>query len=65
MPRGDRPRPASCGRSPTQAGTQGAQLARQRAALETADDPIREVHRNHHTPISSTAAGLIVLEPAA
>jgi len=50
------------------AGTQGVEVLNwlaMRAALGAADGPIREVHRNYHIPISNTATGLLVLEPAA
>ena len=48
-----------------QTGTQGVELLMwlgMRAALGRG--PVRQVHRNYHIPISNTAAGLILLEPA-
>ncbi|MFV0462704.1 MAG: class III extradiol dioxygenase family protein [Nostocoides sp.] len=51
-----------------QAGTQGVEVLNwlaMRGALEVAQGPVREVHRNYHIPISNTAAGMLVLETAA
>jgi protocatechuate 4,5-dioxygenase beta chain len=47
-------------------GTQGVELLMwlaARAAL--GDGPVKRVHQNYHIPISNTASGLMVLEPAA
>ena len=46
-------------------GTQGVELVMwlaARAAL--GEGPVKRVHSNYHIPISNTAAGLMVLEPA-
>jgi protocatechuate 4,5-dioxygenase beta chain len=46
------------------AGTQGVELLMWLAARATLGEPVRRVHQNYHIPISNTAAGLILLEPA-
>jgi len=48
-------------------GTQGVQLLvwlAMRAALSATCPRVKEVHRNHHIPISKTATGLMALEAA-
>ncbi|HMN22330.1 MAG TPA: class III extradiol dioxygenase family protein [Ottowia sp.] len=46
-------------------GTQGIELLMWVAARGAIDDmPVRKVHSNYHIPISNTATGLLVLEPA-
>ncbi|HNT38771.1 MAG TPA: hypothetical protein PKO45_06585, partial [Rubrivivax sp.] len=44
-------------------GTQGIELLMWLAARATLDEA-RKVHSNYHIPISNTASGLLVLEPA-
>jgi protocatechuate 4,5-dioxygenase, beta chain len=46
------------------AGTQGIELLTWIAARATIRDAVVEVHSNYHIPISNTAAGLLVMEPA-
>jgi protocatechuate 4,5-dioxygenase beta chain len=46
-------------------GTQGVELLMWLATRAALDKGAREVHRNYHIPISNTAAGLMVMEPAA
>jgi protocatechuate 4,5-dioxygenase, beta chain len=46
------------------AGTQGVELLTWIAARATLSEPVRKVHSNYHIPISNTAAGLLVVEPA-
>ena len=51
-----------------QGGTQGVEILNwlgMRAALGSNGTRVREVHRNYYIPISNTATGLMVLEPAA
>ena len=46
-------------------GTQGIELLMWVAARGALDDmPVRQFHSNYHLPISNTATGLLVLEPA-
>jgi protocatechuate 4,5-dioxygenase beta chain len=45
-------------------GTQGVELVMWLAARGAMGPKVREVHRNYHIPISNTASGLQVLEPA-
>ena len=47
------------------AGTQGIELLMWLAARAALGDGARELHRNYHLPISNTAAGLMVMAPAA
>ena len=47
------------------AGTQGIELLMWLASRAALGEGAREVHRNYHIPISNTAAGLMVMEPAA
>ena len=47
------------------AGTQGIELLMWLAARGALGDGARELHRNYHIPISNTAAGLMVMAPAA
>jgi protocatechuate 4,5-dioxygenase beta chain len=47
------------------AGTQGVEILMWIAARGALHGRVSEVHRNYHIPISNTAAGLLVLEPAA
>jgi protocatechuate 4,5-dioxygenase beta chain len=47
------------------AGTQGVEILMWLAARGAMSGAVREVHRNYHIPISNTATGLLVLEPAA
>jgi len=46
-------------------GTQGVELLMWLATRAAMGEQVREVHRNYHLPISNTASGLMVLEPAA
>jgi protocatechuate 4,5-dioxygenase beta chain len=46
------------------AGTQGVELVMWLAARAALGQHAREVHRNYHIPISNTASGLQVFEPA-
>jgi len=46
------------------AGTQGVELVMWLAARATLGDKVRRVHQNYHIPISNTASGLMLLEPA-
>ena len=46
------------------AGTQGVELLNWLVARGTLSGNVRERHRNYHIPISNTASGLQVLEPA-
>jgi protocatechuate 4,5-dioxygenase, beta chain len=51
-----------------EAGTQGLELLNwlaARGALAPAGAAVQERHRNYHIPISNTASGLMLLEPAA
>jgi protocatechuate 4,5-dioxygenase beta chain len=48
-----------------QVGTQGVELLMWLAARAALGDPVRQLHANYHIPISNTAAGLLLLEPAA
>lgn len=48
-----------------QAGTQGIELLMWLATRAALGESAREVHRNYHIPISNTASGVMVLEPAA
>jgi protocatechuate 4,5-dioxygenase beta chain len=45
-------------------GTQGVELLMWLAARATLGERARELHRNYHIPISNTASGLMLLEPA-
>ena len=46
-------------------GTQGIELLMWVAARGVLDDtPVRQHHAHYHVPISNTATGLLVLEPA-
>jgi protocatechuate 4,5-dioxygenase beta chain len=45
-------------------GTQGVELLNWLAARATLDGKVRKVHSNYHIPISNTAAGLMLFEPA-
>ena len=47
------------------AGTQGVELLMWIATRGALLGNVSEVHRNYHIPISNTASGLMVLEPAA
>ena len=47
------------------AGTQGIELLMWLASRAALGEGAREVHRHYHIPISNTAAGLMVMEPAA
>ncbi|MDH4053413.1 MAG: class III extradiol dioxygenase family protein [Rubrivivax sp.] len=46
------------------AGTQGVELLNWLVARGTLGPSVRKLHANYHIPISNTAAGLMVLEPA-
>jgi protocatechuate 4,5-dioxygenase beta chain len=46
-------------------GTQGVELLNWLTARAALPGPARQVHANYHIPISNTASGLMVLEPAA
>lgn len=48
-----------------EAGAQGAELILWLAMRGALADPVTEIHRNYHIPISNTASGLLVLESAA
>ena len=45
-------------------GTQGVELLNWMVARGTLPEKVRKVHANYHIPISNTASGLMVLEPA-
>jgi protocatechuate 4,5-dioxygenase beta chain len=47
-----------------QTGTQGVELLMWLATRAALGDRARELHRNYHIPISNTASGLMLLEPA-
>ena len=47
------------------AGTQGVELLMWLATRGALGESVRCTHRNYHIPISNTAAGVMVLEPAA
>ncbi len=47
-----------------EAGTQGIELLMWLAARAALTGPVHELHRNYHIPISNTASGLMLLEPA-
>ncbi|MDP1532822.1 MAG: protocatechuate 3,4-dioxygenase, partial [Rubrivivax sp.] len=47
------------------AGTQGVELLMWLAARAALGDGVMTMHRNYHIPISNTASGLMLLEPAA
>ena len=47
-----------------QAGTQGVELLMWLATRGALGERARELHRNYHIPISNTASGLMLLEPA-
>jgi protocatechuate 4,5-dioxygenase beta chain len=47
------------------AGTQGIEILMWIAARAALSGRVAEIHRNYHIPISNTAAGLLLLEPAA
>ena len=46
------------------AGTQGVEILMWLAARGALSSSVAEVHRNYHIPISNTASGLLVLQPA-
>jgi protocatechuate 4,5-dioxygenase, beta chain len=46
------------------AGTQGVELLMWLATRAALGERVREVHRNYHLPVSNTASGLMVWEPA-
>lgn len=46
------------------AGTQGVEILMWLAARGALNGRARELHRNYHIPISNTATGLLLLEPA-
>jgi protocatechuate 4,5-dioxygenase beta chain len=46
------------------AGSQGVEILNWLAMRAALGGEVREIHRNYHIPISNTAAGLLVLEPA-
>jgi protocatechuate 4,5-dioxygenase beta chain len=46
-------------------GTQGVELLNWVVARGTLPDKVRKQHANYHIPISNTATGMMVLEPAA
>jgi protocatechuate 4,5-dioxygenase beta chain len=46
------------------AGTQGVELLMWLAARGALGPTARKLHANYHVPISNTAAGLMLLEPA-
>jgi len=46
------------------AGTQGVELLNWLVARGTLPEKVRQVHVNYHIPVSNTASGLQVLEPA-
>jgi protocatechuate 4,5-dioxygenase beta chain len=45
-------------------GTQGVELLMWLATRATLPERVVRVHQNYHIPISNTASGLLVLEPA-
>jgi protocatechuate 4,5-dioxygenase beta chain len=45
-------------------GTQGVELVMWLAARATLGEQARALHSNYHIPISNTASGLMLLEPA-
>jgi protocatechuate 4,5-dioxygenase, beta chain len=47
------------------AGTQGVELLMWLTARAALGENVKRVHQNYHIPISNTASGLMVLEPAA
>jgi protocatechuate 4,5-dioxygenase, beta chain len=47
-----------------QAGTQGVELLMWLATRAALGERVTELHRNYHIPISNTAAGLMLFEPA-
>jgi protocatechuate 4,5-dioxygenase beta chain len=47
------------------AGTQGVELIMWLAARGALDGNVRKLHSHYHIPVSNTAAGLLLLEPAA
>jgi protocatechuate 4,5-dioxygenase beta chain len=47
------------------AGTQGVELLMWLATRGALGPRVRQLHRNYHIPISNTASGLMLLEPAA
>jgi protocatechuate 4,5-dioxygenase beta chain len=47
------------------AGTQGVEILMWLAARGALSGRVAEIHRNYHVPISNTATGVLVLEPAA
>ncbi|MBU6258642.1 MAG: protocatechuate 3,4-dioxygenase [Burkholderiales bacterium] len=47
-----------------QAGTQGVELLMWLAARAALGRQVRQLHANYHIPISNTASGLMLLEPA-
>jgi protocatechuate 4,5-dioxygenase, beta chain len=47
-----------------QAGTQGVELLMWLATRAALGARVRELHRNYHIPISNTASGLMLFEPA-
>jgi protocatechuate 4,5-dioxygenase beta chain len=46
------------------AGTQGVELLMWLATRAALGEQVRELHRNYHIPISNTASGLMLFEPA-
>jgi protocatechuate 4,5-dioxygenase, beta chain len=46
------------------AGTQGVELLMWLATRAALGERVKRVHQNYHIPISNTASGLMVLEPA-
>jgi len=47
------------------AGTQGVEILMWIAARAALSGRVSEIHRNYHIPISNTASGLLLMEPAA
>ena len=47
-----------------QAGTQGIELLMWLATRGTLGERVNQLHANYHIPISNTASGLMLLEPA-
>jgi protocatechuate 4,5-dioxygenase beta chain len=47
-----------------QAGTQGVELLMWLATRAALGESVRQLHTNYHIPISNTASGLMLLEPA-
>lgn len=45
-------------------GTQGVELLNWLVARATLPEQVRKIHSNYHIPISNTASGLMLLEPA-